>query len=449
MIRSLSAANLAEIFTTPEYKGNYHPLTTLSWAVEYTLFGAEPLVYHLDNLILHLVNSILVLGLIHLITGKPWVAVVTALLFAVHPLRVESVAWISERKGLLSSLFFIASLIGYVRYVKNDDKGAYAAAIGLFVLSLLAKSTAVSLSLALILFDVVLRRRLDRRALYDKIPFFALSAIFGVVAIRAQEMSGSIHAGFSVASKVTLASESLLFYLGKSLVPLRLSAIYPYSGSGSWLHLVAVLGLAALVALSWKYTRKIVFGFGFFFVNIIFLLQIVAVGKFPAADRYTYLPLIGLFYLVGEGFAALLRKATDLPSRGYRAALYAGLGVLIAASSALTWQRTVVWRDSVSLMNDVIDQYPKEAQGHINRAMAIAATDPEGALEDYTLAIRYSPFRAVSFNNRGLLFYSAVNSTALWPTTIGGSRSHRTTPALREPRQLLLVPKAGLRAGAG
>ena len=405
-IRSLAPENIGHMFTDTHYRGNYYPLTQLSYAVEYHFFQTSPEVYHFDNILLHTVNSVLVLGLIFLISGKVEVALIAALLFAVHPLRVESVTWVSERKDVLYALFFISSLISYVLYLKKPKElKFYLLALGLFLLSVLSKGMAVSLPLALILLDFLKGRKITRRALIDKIPFFAISVIFGYVAVHAQKASGSVEglAGFSIVNKLLYASYALVFYLEKTVLPFKLSAIYPYPDSISPLYPLAIICLALCVAYSLKRTKKIFFGTAFFFFTIVFVLQILAVGKFIAADRYTYIPLIGVFYLYGEGFSAWVAWRRK---RGHRnlGLYYLALGLLIASFAKLTYERTQVWHDSYTLMSDVLKQYPNSVDARINRALV--TDDGNAAIADYTVAIEHDPSRTVAYNNRGLLHYN-------------------------------------------
>src|SRR5688572_978865 len=191
-IKSLSAKNIAAIFSS-FYNANYHPFTTLSYAIEYNLFGLNAKPYHFVNLFLHLLNIFMVFRLIKKVSGKVQVALIVALFFAIHPMHVESVAWISERKDLLYSFFFICGLSTYYEYThaKADRNKLYVYTILLFLCSLLSKSAAITFPIMLLIFDYYFQRSWKAKVLVEKIPFFLLSLIFGVVNIFSQKSAGA------------------------------------------------------------------------------------------------------------------------------------------------------------------------------------------------------------------------------------------------------------------
>jgi tetratricopeptide (TPR) repeat protein len=409
-VQSLSLDNIKQVLASPRTglrpeQGIYHPLTTLSWALEYRFFKYNPEVFHADNIVLHAMNALLALWLAFLISGEATVAFVVGVLFAVHPLRVESVAWATERKDVLYGFFYLLSLICYLYYVQRSYAlKYYALALLCMALSAFAKGMAASLPLALISLDFLFSRKADKRAVLEKLPFFALALIFGVVAIEAQRFSGWVAnpRGLSLAHRASYASYALFVYLEKLLFPVGLSAIYPHPEKVPWIIPLLLLAICAWVIHSVKKTRKVAFGFMFFLATIVMVLPWVGVGKFVAADRLSYIPLFGPFYLAGEGFHGLIDSSKQR-LRPYRKFFYAALIGLIVTYSALSHERCKVWRNSYVLMSDVIEKHPRVPDAYINRAM-VARNDVE-ALADYTKAIEYDPSRVVVYNNRGLLYY--------------------------------------------
>jgi len=404
-VRSLSLDNVREIFSAPKLE-IYHPLTTLSWALEYWVYQYDSEVVHTNNIILHVMNALLVLWLVFLITGKVPIALVSAALFAVHPLRVESVAWATERKDVLYGVFFFASLISYVYYVRSAFAAKYyVLALILMALSAFSKGMAVSLPLALIAFDFLFARKIDWWIFLEKIPFFVLALVFGMVAIEAQSSSGWVAnlGGLPFVKRAAYASYALYTYLGKLLVPINLSAIYPHPDQVSWLVQVLPFAIAAPVLYSLRFTRKIAFGFLFFIATVVMVLPWMGVGKFVAADRLTYVSLFGLFYLAGEGFYACFTADRNGSLRYRRISVIALIG-LVALYSTLSFERCKVWLNSYTLMSDIIEKFPNVPDAYINRAMV--TPDGAKALEDYTIGLKLDPSRTVAYNNRGLLHYN-------------------------------------------
>jgi 4-amino-4-deoxy-L-arabinose transferase-like glycosyltransferase len=220
--------NLKDIFS--QYvMGNYHPFTILILAIEYQLFGLSATGYHTVNLLLHLLNVLLVFFTVLRLANKQEIALVAALLFGIHPLHVESVAWTAELKDLLYTFFFLASYIFYLKYQESQRKKYYIVALILFSVSLLSKAMAASLPVLLILTDYFKGRKINVKTLLDKAPFFLLSIIFGIVAIWAQQSSGAtevIH--FSFLQRIIFACYGFITYLVQLIFPLNLSAYYPY-----------------------------------------------------------------------------------------------------------------------------------------------------------------------------------------------------------------------------
>ncbi|MCH8904169.1 MAG: tetratricopeptide repeat protein [Bacteroidetes bacterium] len=425
-IRSLNLENIKAIFfPKTEILDTYTPLTILSYAVEYSLVKLNPMLYHVDNIILHVINTFLVFWFLLLISKRIEVPIIGALLFGIHTMHVESVAWLAERKDLLFTLFYLGSIISYVIYltersaVKNlsetlKDK-YFILTIVFFLLALLSKPQAVSLPLVLLLIDYIKQRKISGSVWIEKLPFFLLSLLFGIrtllsmnpVAIPAFEQ-------YNILDKLLFSSYAVVIYISKFLLPLNLSNYYPFPVKTEGMYPILVylspaiiLLLAYSVFLSLKRTRILAFGFGFFLVNLIFVIHIIAFNTSIHYDRFSYMSYIGLAYLVGEGFVFLSDRANE-GSRLFKNLKYAGLTILViygAAVFALTWERNAIWRNGITLWSDTIHKYPNVAMSYNNRGnIYYYSNKPDEAMADFNKAILLDEKHAGAYFNRALLF---------------------------------------------
>ncbi|MFZ4523191.1 MAG: tetratricopeptide repeat protein [Bacteroidales bacterium] len=402
----LKPVNLTAIFSQ-NVGGNYHPLTILVLAAEFHLFGLHETGYHAVSILLHLLNVILVFYAVFLLSEKAGIALVAALLFGIHPMHVESVAWVSERKDLLYTFFFLASYIFYLRYTGTNRKKYLAFALGLFLLSLLSKAMAASLPVLLILTDYYKGRAVNMRSLLEKAPFFLLALIFGVVAILAQKSSNYIQDSsvFTFPQRIVFACYGFVTYLWKLLLPLHLSAYYPYPQTTGgqipgiyFACLILFLAIAAAVIYSLRQTRKIFFGLGFFSITLFLVLQLLPVGGAIMADRYSYLPSIGIFFLAGEGLFLLWNKKQPW-------AVILLLGVFTVFFSVTTYARCSVWKNGQTLWSDVIGQYQAIPQAYHNRGLYLMNHGQwDEALSDFDKAIQLDPNHVEAYNNRGNIY---------------------------------------------
>lgn len=409
IIQHLSLHNVKQIFTS-YFFSNYQPLTILSYLFDYKFFKLVPFGYHLTSLILHLFNCFFVFWLIYIFSRRISVSFITTLLFGLHPLHVESVAWISERKDVLYALFFLASIVCYGYYLRERKiKRYYYSSLILFIAALLSKAMAITLPFVLFLMDYYFYRKPDKRAFMDKIPFFILSFIFGMVTIIGQYSTGvvRIESSFNFFHKIAIASYSVIFYLYKIFVPFKLSCIYPYSGVKDvflllYPFLVFIILLVAVI-MSKKYTRKIVFGSSFFLITILPVLQFIPIGEVIVADRYVYIASIGIFYILAEGFFWLFTKKIKF----FRLSQCLILAILIAMTSVLallTWKRCKVWTDSINLWDDVLSKYSNVATAYNNRGeYFLFQGEYEKARSDFIKAIEIS--NGYPFNLRHKYYY--------------------------------------------
>ncbi len=361
LIRHLDWPGLNAIFTT-NVAGNYHPLTILSFAIEYHFFGLNAMVYHLTNLLLHLCIVALVYFFIKRFFDSAAIAALCSLLFAIHPLHVEPVAWISSRKDLLYTLFFLVSLIYYSKYLNQGRKTAsFVFAFLFFGLSLLSKSVAVVLPLILLLMDYHVNKKIIFKDIILKIPFFILSLLFGIVAVRAQTALGAVSdlsPVVSLLNRLALVSYSVVWYIFKAIVPSHLSVMHYYPKDFTvslpavyYLSLIAVALIGWIIIRSLNKRRELVFGLSFYIITILPVVQILPVGQAIVSERYSYLPLIGFFFIVSYYLVSLK------PGFFQRFLLFIFSGWLIFLGVS-SFNRVKIWKNQIILFNDVIEKYP-------------------------------------------------------------------------------------------
>lgn len=413
-IRELSRENVVRWFTRPvQYM--YMPLALLSYAVDHRLGGLDPFVYHLHNLILHLACVVLVSWVFLLLDRRPRIALVVAALFAVHPVNVDSVASVAARTNLLATLFSLGALAAYGLFLDRGHQLRYLAVAWVsFVLAALAKSSAVVLPLTLLLWDWYRRRRWERRLVLEKLPFFAAALFFGVLALamRADDVLPPVR--YQAWDRVLLFLHALAQYCARLVVPSPLSMNYAHPvKDGPWLPLPYYVAPLALAAIVWGLRRLRVprevstFGLGFFVLNVALSQSVLLIDGF-AANRYVYLPYLGLFFIV----AHLLERAwsagvADARARAaLRAAAAAALVAAIAALSALAFARTAVWRDSLALFDDVIRKGQGSPWVYGTRGLVkLHGGDLEGARRDLDRSLELDPDYTPGRCYRGVVHY--------------------------------------------
>ena len=376
LIKNFSAQGLRDIFSfSNPVMGNYHPLTMLTYAFEYNHAGLDPWLYHFDSLLLHIINVLLVFCLVRLLTGRYAAAIITALLFGLHPLHVESVAWVAGRKDVLYAMFFLLACLSWVYFLRKEGFNKwllYVLTVALFLCSLLSKPVAVSLPLVLLLIDYWEKQKLKPAVFINKIPFVLIAVIFGLLSVKTQASSGSLataSTGYSLVERTLLGFYSLVTYLWKAVIPMHLRIFYPYPGKPgalpSILYLYPVIVITLLVLL-WKYARHnraVVFGVGFFIVNIALLLQFIPVGTAIVADRYSYISYIGLFFTVG---CLISEKFKDNLANKTGNILMGGAMTYCLAIGFMSHDRIAVWHDSTSLWVSNMNMTPEDPDAYNN-----------------------------------------------------------------------------------
>ncbi len=418
----ISLAGLWWAFTTSR-GGNWHPLTWVSHLIDVQLFGMNPAAHHAVSLAIHGANALLLLALLHGLSGALWTSALVATLFAVHPLHVESVAWAAERKDVLSTLFALGAAVVYARVVRRPGGSAAKAAVPLlFALALLAKPMPVTLPLLLLLLDwwplgrwspspgmpqaaAPLAGFLPPARLWlEKSPLFLLSVISGGVTWVVQSGAGAMQAatGIPLPTRAANAAVAYARYLRKAIWPDDLAVFYPHPPGGHPpVVLVSALLLGAtLAALALRQSRRrpwILAGSLWYLVSLLPVIGLVQVGEQAMADRYTYLPLVGMFVAAAWGLS-------EIAGRGKRAArIVAALSLAaIGLLCTVTARQVCTWRDGVALFSHAISVSEGSHIAHNNLGTALLARrEAAASLPHFEETIRFAPNSPKGYQNLG------------------------------------------------
>lgn len=417
LIRDLSVAGILKIFSTLHFNG-FLPVTQLSLAIDFFFWKDNPMGYHLTNLLLHLANVTIAYFLAIQLTGRGRAALITCLLFAIHPMRVESVAWAAERKDVLYAFFYLFSLFTYVKYLKSNFKFRfYILSFLFFALSVFSKWSAFPLPLILLLIDHLFGRKIGMRAILEKLPLIIIPAI----SIYIHFSKGTVIAEhFTFLNRLLLGSYSLALYVIKFFFPFNLSAIYPYPKlSDGLLPPEYYFSFFAVLIAGWivyVMARKhvpernfILFCITFFIINLGMVLHVLSPigGVVVAADRYTYISYFGLFLLAGKYAGNFYERNRQNTVKNIPIVVLASVVVLF---SFLTFQRTRVWKNSTIFFNEVLRSDTTIALAWNNLGLSEADEGKQQqAIVHYTKAIELKPDFSVAYNNRGLAYDATAN----------------------------------------
>jgi tetratricopeptide (TPR) repeat protein len=412
LIKSFSLNNIKQIFSQ-DFTGTYVPLSVLSFSIDYQIGGTNPFIYHFTNLLLHLSNVLLVFYFIRNLISDNSKAFIVALLFGISTMQVESVAWITERKDLLYTFFYLLSLLQYIQYKKYKKYKYLFYTFGLFILSLFSKSQAVTLPLVLIFIDLFKNADLKNKKIWiEKIPFILLSFVFGIIAINFTKSAFSEGMNYTFFERLILSGNAFVIYIVKLFIPYNQSAIYSYPFKTGEISILSILfSLFTLIYLYliyffYKRNKIIFFGLLFFIINIALMLQVFPVGIAYMADRFSYLASIGLFLLIADFYFYILAIFPKLKKILFAIAL-----IYLHLLGLNTILRNNVWADSLSLWDDTIAKNPTEATAYINRGNANKNINKfNEANADYTKAILINPTIPDAFFARGVL-YASLNKT--------------------------------------
>lgn len=386
-------------FFTKHYVGNYAPITMIGFAIDWLLFHGSSFWQHAVNVFFHFINALLVLVFAYKLLNNKWLAFLVCIVFSFHPTQIETVAWVAAKNNLMYAFFFLLGLICYVNYQQTKAGKFYWFALVLFILSVLSKPSAISFPLCLIAIDYFLNQRLIWKDLINKLPFFLLALVFGLVTIYSRTEDKFINEShaFAIYERVGFAGYAVIQYFIKFLFPVNLSVIYPYPqdklltvvvGYFVWVF----IGMIVYLALR-REKKNLMFALSFFIINLLLVLQFIPFGEVLTADRYMYLPIIGLTLVL---FSLFKSKESIIKP------LSLGLIIILGI---LSFKRSAVWKNSISLYSDIIDKYP-------HSFLALNSLGAEYMLnKNYVLSERYLN-KAIGENqnyykgyyNRGLMY---------------------------------------------
>lgn len=414
--RGLTSEGVAAAFST-FHAGNWHPLTWISHMLDISLFGMAPGAHHLVNVAFHAANVLLLFLFFRRTSGSLWRSAFVAALFGLHPLHVESVAWVSERKDVLCAFFFLLTLLAYARYVDRPCWQRYLPVGGLFVLALLSKPMAVTLPPLLLLLDFWPLARCSGPAaagkrlpvtttrFIEKVPLFLLSGASCVVTALAQKAGGAITTleMLPIATRIENAIYSYAAYIGQALWPAKLSVFYPYPDRGISAGAVAAAGLLLLGAtgtalLQARRRPWMAVGWFWFLGMLVPASGLIQAGIQSRADRYTYLPLIGLFLIAAWGGEELARRARIPRSASLPAATAILFGLACAA-----WTQAGFWKDSTTLFTRSLEVVGPHWATHMNlgNALLFEGRHPE-ALAQFEETLKLRPGFHEAHTNAGV-----------------------------------------------
>ncbi len=411
---------------TATHASNWHPLTWLSHMLDCELYSLKPAGHHVTGLLIHTVNALLLFVLLRRMTGAFWRSALVATLFALHPLHVESVVWVAERKDVLSTFFWMFTMWAYVRYVESPRSRKYVLVLVFFAFGLAAKPMLVTLPFVLLLMDYwPLRRFQFSRAepqshkpmnrvrdlsillhvAWEKVPFFVLSALSSVVTVLAQQSGGALTPldKLPLDVRIVNALVSYVGYIAKMIWPVHLAVIYPHPGMlPVWQALAASVLLVSISVVVIRAARAYPYlpvGWLWYLGTLVPVIGVVQVGKQSMADRYTYIPLIGLFIIVAWGLADLAARW-----RSYRLLPAAFTGLLVVALAVCTWFQVRHWQNGVALFEHALSVTSNNYLAHDNLGVALARQGRfEEAVAQFSKALEMRPNCAWAHNNLGAL----------------------------------------------
>lgn len=440
----LTAKNVVWALSSTDL-ANWHPLTWLSHMLVVQLFGMNPGFHHLTNLFFHIANVLLIFLIFNKVTGAPWRSFCLAVLFALHPLNVESVAWVSERKGVLSTFFWVLTMWSYIRYVERPGLDRYLLVLLFFILGLMAKPMIVTLPFVLLLidfwplkrfkfvtsgsifnfhassrtrnvegmiqtentsdYDSCLASQPSLRPVFEKIPLFVLSAVSCAVTYLVQHSAGAVRSleVIPLKSRIANALVSYVTYIGETVYPQSLAVFYPYPAMIPWWKVFgACLVLMSVSYLSWKSLSKypyILVGWLWYLGTLLPVIGLVQVGSQAFADRYAYVPVIGLFIIIVWGATELME------SWNYRRIVISlvATGVMVILS-IITIKQVSYWKNSYKLFKHALEITSNNALAHNNFGNALVEQNKdEEAGRHYAEALRINPYYADAHYNLGRL----------------------------------------------
>lgn len=438
---------LIKIVSTP-YLEMFTPVTNITYFLNYSASKLHPAFYHFINLLLHIIAVLLLYRFIKLLSGRADAAIAGTLLFAIHPMNVETVAWISARSTLLYCIFLICSLINYVKHIRFNQRKNMLLSLLFFILSCFSKPSAVVLPLLLFAIDFYEKRKLNVRLVFEKTAFFIIALVFGIITIHirvAGEVTNLVYDQFTLPDRFFITCYAFSNYLVKFLLPVNLCNAFGIPvKTGNNLppeYYLSVLVLGVMCFLAFRrghYRHLFQFSFAFYVISLLLVVQIIPFGRDLVADRYSYLPYIGICFIAGVFLGDVYQKKITIFNLSSRTVFLLSGGIIIIFSS-LSWQRNKVWKDDLTLFKDAIKKQPgnffpyyfigtyhtnygdpNEAIRYLNSSLEINPLHPEaynnraivkgrtgdatGAIEDYTRSLKLNPVNPFAYYSRGTLF---------------------------------------------
>lgn len=412
---------LREVWKPTTVSGYYQPLTMISLMVDYSIADSTDNLtpFHTTSLIIHLANTLLIIFLLYLLFGNFWVAAAVGFLFGIHPMTVETITWIGERKTLLSAFFAFLSLIAYVVYQRKTSYSYYFLCMLAYVLAMMAKPISLTLPLLMLLLDFWPLNRLNKKAILEKIPFFILMAFFAIITIVSQKRSSGIIApgsGHSALQIIYIICHNIAFYPLKILWPVNLSSHYAFPAPLNWsdpMIQIGVIGsviLLVLLLISLRFTRSCIISWLFFFIAILPTMQILKFSNVIASDKYAYLPAFGFLMLLTFALTKLFGKINLKPACiSFLIAVLLFACVCVAEVYA-TRRYLSRWSDTQTLYQYMLVFTPDAPSLHFNLAYALDSENrlPE-ALEEYYKTIELDPNDGSAHQNAALILEQQGN----------------------------------------
>jgi tetratricopeptide (TPR) repeat protein len=435
-------------FFSGQNLGMYAPVTWMAYAVGQALSGEQPWGYHLLSVLLHAANALLLCQVLRTLLRRDWPALAAALLFAVHPIQTEAVAWAAALSALLFTTFYLGSWLAYVRWAQGGRPLQLALSLGLFLVACLAKSAAVTLPLLLLACDALFFREKTgplwpKKMLLAKLPYLLVALAFGLYTFSTRDAGSHsltyVSAEFSLLDRFFMVCQTALFYVGKMLLPIGLAINYPFlktANAWPWHYYAAPLLWAGIAWAAWRHGRhrpEWLFALALYLLPLSIMLPLQTVGRFELrADRYVYLSCAGIFLML----AFLLEK---MPRPPLRLAL---LALLVVACALLAQPQIGVWRKDTALFQNCVDKQPRSAFCQCNLAYSMAkAKDFEGAVRHYTETERLDldGWKMEVHNGRGLAYLQLRKVPEALADFEAARRAGMRTPELASNRGRCLM----------
>ena len=388
---------------TSAFASNWFPVTWLSHMLDFQLFGADAGWHHLTNVLIHAVGTVLLLALMRRMTGRLWESAFVAFVFALHPLHVESVAWVSERKDVLFAFFWFLTTWLYLDFLDRRTLGKYLLMVAAFCLGLMSKQMIVTLPFTLLLLDAwPLKRTGWKTLLLEKVPLVALSMAASGIAFLAQKRGGAVQSldVIPLASRAANAGVSYALYLANFVWPVNLAFFYPYpTRTAGWevsLAVLAIAAVSALVLLAYRTRPYLAVGWFWYLGTLAPVIGLIQVGHQARADRYTYIPLIGISIMAAWAGAELNKSLVK----------FLAIAVCVAWT-AMTFVQISYWKDSATLYTHAIAVTDRNYLAHLNLGVDLAAQgDYQKALHELYTSIEQNPDQAHARNSLGGVLYN-------------------------------------------